>query len=195
MNKMEPVRKLSNAELFKLSNEQSKKLTRESIVTALVLLFAEKPYDKITVTDIAKKAGVSRTAFYSNFENKEDVVKEFGKNVISELNSFFSGERYDGNGRTLLLDVFNAIKQNPERAKLLFGSRQVVYEILGGGTVLDSVMPIKGKYDVYNYLATEAALKKIIIEWYKRGMNESPEDMAEYCSELSKKIIIGGDRV
>ena len=192
---MEPVRKLSNDELFRLSNEQSKKLTRESIVTALVLLFAEKPYDKITVTDIAKKAGVSRTAFYSNFENKDDVVKEFGKNVINELNGFFSGERYDGDGRALLLAVFSTIKQNPERAKVLFGSRQMVYEILGGSTYLDSIMPVKDRFDVYNYLATEAALKMIIVEWYKRGMKESPEEMADYCSELSKKIIVGGENV
>ena len=192
---MEPVRKLSNDELFRLSNEQSKKLTRESIVTALVLLFAEKPYDKITVTDIAKQAGVSRTAFYSNFENKDDVVKEFGKNVINELNGFFSGERYDGDGRALLLAVFSTIKQNPERAKVLFGSRQMVYEILVGSTYLDSIMPVKDRFDVYNYLATEAALNKIIVEWYKRGMKESPEEMADYCSELSKKIIVGGENV
>ena len=192
---MEPVRKISHDELFRLSNEQSKKLTRESIVTALVLLFAEKPYDKITVTDIARKAGVSRTAFYSNFDNKEAVVKEFSKNVIYELNSFFSGERYDGDGRALLLAVFTTIKQFSERAKVLFGSKQMVYEILAGGTYLDNIMPVKNRFDVYNYLATEAALKKIIVEWYKRGMKETPEEMADYCSELSKKIIVGGDNV
>ena len=192
---MEPVRKISHDELFRLSNEQSKKLTRESIVTALVLLFAEKPYDKITVTDIARKAGVSRTAFYSNFDNKEAVVKEFSKNVIYELNSFFSGERYDGDGRALLLAVFTTIKQFSERAKVLFGSKQMVYEILAGGTYLDNIMPVKNRFDVYNYLATEAALKKIIVEWYKRGMKETPEEMADYCSELSRKIIVGGDNV
>ena len=192
---MEPVRKISHDELFRLSNEQSKKLTRESIVTALVLLFAEKPYDKITVTDIARKAGVSRTAFYSNFDSKEAVVKEFSKNVIYELNSFFSGERYDGDGRALLLAVFTTIKQFSERAKVLFGSKQMVYEILAGGTYLDNIMPVKNRFDVYNYLATETALKKIIVEWYKRGMKETPEEMADYCSELSRKIIVGGDNV
>ena len=192
---MDPVRKISHDELFRLSNEQSRKLTRESIVTALVLLFAEKPYDKITVTDIAKKAGVSRTAFYSNFENKEDVVREFSKNVISELNSFFSGEKYEGNGRALLLAVFSTIKKNSERAKILFDSRQMVYEILAGGTYLDTLMPAKNRFDVYNYLATEAALKKIIVEWFKRGMKETPEEMADYCSNLSKKIIVGGENI
>ena len=192
---MEPVRKISHDELFRLSNEQSKKLTRESIVTALVLLFAEKPYDKITVTDIARKAGVSRTAFYSNFDSKEAVVKEFSKNVIYELNSFFSGERYNGDGRVLLLAVFTTIKQFSERAKVLFGSKQMVYEILAGGTYLDNIMPVKNRFDVYNYLATETALKKIIVEWYKRGMKETPEEMADYCSELSRKIIVGGDNV
>ena len=191
---MDPVRKISHDELFRLSNEQSKKLTRDSIVTALVLLFAEKPYDKITVTDIARKAGVSRTAFYSNFENKEDVVRAFSKNVIAELNGFFSGEKYDGNGRTLLLNIFSTIKQNPEISKIMFSSKQMVYEILGGVTYLDILMPVKSKFDVYDYLATESALKKIIVEWYKKGMNESPEEMADYCSKLAKRIIKGGEK-
>jgi hypothetical protein len=40
-------------------------------------------------------------------------------------------------------------------------------------------------------VATETVLKKIIIEWFNNGMKESPEEMAEYCSELSRKIIVG----
>ncbi|MBR5113246.1 MAG: helix-turn-helix transcriptional regulator, partial [Clostridia bacterium] len=73
---MDKIRNMSNEDLLRLSNEESKKITRESIVTALVLLFADKPYEKITVTEIVKKAGVSRTAFYRNFNTKEDVLRE-----------------------------------------------------------------------------------------------------------------------
>ena len=61
---MEAIRNLTNEELLRLSNEESKKITKESIVTAVVLLCAEKPFEKITVTEIVRKAGVSRTAFY-----------------------------------------------------------------------------------------------------------------------------------
>ena len=31
-------------------------------------------YDQITVTDITKKAGVSRMSFYRHFDSKDDVI-------------------------------------------------------------------------------------------------------------------------
>jgi AcrR family transcriptional regulator len=53
------------------SNKITNKLTREAIYTALVILIKQKPFDSITVTDIVKKAGVSRTAYYNNYNTKK----------------------------------------------------------------------------------------------------------------------------
>ena len=45
---------------------ESNRLAKECIVTALVELMKIKDYDAISITDIAKKAGVSRMAYYRN---------------------------------------------------------------------------------------------------------------------------------
>ena len=66
-----------------------------------------------------------------------------------------------------------------------------MYEILGGKTYLDNVMPEAISTDYYRLVAAETALKKIIMEWFNRGMKESPEEMAGYCSDLAKRIIVG----
>lgn len=50
-------------DVLRLSNKESNKLTRESIRTALVFLMGQKPFDKIKITEIVNRAGVSRTAF------------------------------------------------------------------------------------------------------------------------------------
>ena len=102
---MEGIRKLSNEELLKLSNDESKRITKESIITAVIILCAEKPFEKITVTEIVKKAGVSRTAFYRNYASKEDVLKELGTEVIGKLNDFFTGKLYNRDGRALLVGL------------------------------------------------------------------------------------------
>ena len=44
------------------------------IVQALFKLMAEYEYEKISVIDIANKAGVSRATFYRNFKRKEDII-------------------------------------------------------------------------------------------------------------------------
>ena len=44
------------------------------ILQALFKLMAEYEYEKISVIDIANKAGVSRATFYRNFKRKEDII-------------------------------------------------------------------------------------------------------------------------
>ena len=56
-----------------LHNENIKKLTRQCLQEALIILLEKKNFEEISVTDICKKAGVSRMAFYSNFLSKEEL--------------------------------------------------------------------------------------------------------------------------
>ena len=48
-------------------------ITRERIVSALLELIREKPLSTITITELTRRAGVSRMAFYRNFSTKEEV--------------------------------------------------------------------------------------------------------------------------
>lgn len=185
---MEAVRKLTNEELLRLSNEESKRITKESIITAVVLLCAEKPFEKITVTEIVRKAGVSRTAFYRNYDTKEDVLRELGKGVINQLNDFFEGKKYNRDGRALLIDLLYSIRKNAQTVKLLLSSNQIMFEIMCGQTYLDKYLPQETPEKHYATIAIETVIKKIIIEWFKSGMKESPEFIASYCSNTAKEI-------
>jgi len=69
------------------SNKITNKLTREAIYTALVILIKQKPFDSITVTDIVKKAGVSRTAYYNNYNTKKDILNDLVDSLIFEINT------------------------------------------------------------------------------------------------------------
>lgn len=58
---------------------------KECIYTAMLLLMEQKSYDKITVTDITKKAGVSRMSFYRNFDSKDDVLFKCAEECFLEM--------------------------------------------------------------------------------------------------------------
>jgi len=49
--------------------------TKNQISQALIELLNNKPLDLITIKELAKKAEISRTAFYNNFNNLDDVLK------------------------------------------------------------------------------------------------------------------------
>lgn len=72
-----------------MSNEESNRLTKECLQTALIYLMNEKPFDKITITELVKRSGVSRTAFYRNYTAKEDILWELNHAFINKLASSF----------------------------------------------------------------------------------------------------------
>ena len=57
--------------------------TRAWIFEALILLLDEKPYDKISISDITRKAGIARQTFYRNYGDKDDIVIEYLLNTMS----------------------------------------------------------------------------------------------------------------
>jgi AcrR family transcriptional regulator len=57
----------------RLTREESKGLTRLRLIEAAEKLFIRRGFDNASVDDISELAGYSRGAFYSNFDNKEQV--------------------------------------------------------------------------------------------------------------------------
>ena len=57
----------------RLTREESKELTRLRLIEAAERLFIRRGFDDASVDEISEMAGYSRGAFYSNFDNKEQV--------------------------------------------------------------------------------------------------------------------------
>lgn len=49
--------------------------SKYALSNALLTLIREKPYEKISIQEIAKRAYVSRTTFYNHFTDKDDVIR------------------------------------------------------------------------------------------------------------------------
>lgn len=60
-------------------------LAIDCIYDALISLMKVKPYNKISVTDITERAGVSRMAYYRNYEEKDDILLNRFKNELVRL--------------------------------------------------------------------------------------------------------------
>lgn len=71
------------------SNKELNQITKESIETAFLLLLESKEFEKISITELTKKAGVSRPAFYRNYESKEDILKNITLPVLEKISTHF----------------------------------------------------------------------------------------------------------
>ena len=60
-----------------MGRQESKYLTTASFMDeALLLLLEQKEYERITVKEVCRKAGVNRTTFYLHYENMNDLLEE-----------------------------------------------------------------------------------------------------------------------
>lgn len=67
-------------------------LAIDSIYTALLQLMEQKPYNEISITDIVKRAGVSRMAYYRNYQTKDEILT---KRLAQELDAFYDRVWHD----------------------------------------------------------------------------------------------------
>lgn len=70
------------------SNLEAKRLTKEALETALLLLLEQKSMDQITVSELVGRAGVSRNAFYRHYKSKEAI---FSQLLTRTLQGIFHG--------------------------------------------------------------------------------------------------------
>ena len=100
---------LEKKAMKRLSNAEANRLTRECLQIALIKLMAEKDFEKITVTEITGLAGVSRTAFYRNYESKEAIVEDACENVLTRLRE--SLERFSGDLGGWYESIFRVLEE------------------------------------------------------------------------------------
>ncbi len=67
------------------SNDLRARRTRKSLQNALIELLKEKPYEEISITEIAIRAEVSRPAFYLHFASKEDLLISHVDTIFDEF--------------------------------------------------------------------------------------------------------------
>ncbi len=167
-----------------LSNQQINKITRDNIKDALMSLMKEKSFKSVTITELVKKAGVSRTAFYRNYESKEAILFEITENCISTVKKCFSEIKKHIDCYDHFLEMFSKIKEAKEEIDLAFKAHLHLDDLLPSENLFSKLLSDKNGSDRYGLIGLEGAFKAIIGDWIKNGMKESEEEMAHLCTRL-----------
>lgn len=168
-------------------NRQINQVTRESLSIALIYLMNEKPFEKISITELVERAGVSRTAFYRNYTDKEDLLKEIGKALIGKISELNEKHKDTKSDFDWCLEVFQAIKEHKESFALFMNAGLTAKMLFNERAFVDVVYPSEDRKERYMLIASEAAFASIINTWFEEGMKESPEEMAELCLPIMRR--------
>ncbi|WP_029321098.1 TetR/AcrR family transcriptional regulator [Butyrivibrio sp. AE3004] len=98
----------------------------DAIIDAFFLLIKEKDFEKITVADVIKKAGIVRSTFYNHYENVPALVSAAEDKTINDIFHMMEGFHAENDRdlcRSYFLAICNYTKKNPFLASLLESAR------------------------------------------------------------------------
>jgi TetR/AcrR family fatty acid metabolism transcriptional regulator len=108
-----------------MARNNSKENTRVRIINSAKKLFAEQGYQKTTIVDISKQAGVSEAALYEYFQGKEDLLLTIPDLWVSELlkdldEQLFGVQGAENKLRKYLWWYLRRVEQAPLDAKIVY---------------------------------------------------------------------------
>lgn len=108
-----------------MAKNNSKAKTRDRIINSAKKLFAEQGYQKTTIVDISRQAGLSEAALYEYFHGKEDLLLMIPDLWVSELLRDLDEQLFGIKGavnklRKYLWWYMRRVEQAPLDAKIVY---------------------------------------------------------------------------
>ena len=165
--------------MYHISNDPRAKASAQRICDALILCSKHRSFSEVTVSDLQKEHGISRTTFYRLFDNTVDVLEY----------------ACDQMGRTILLNIRGS---NPKeltiRAIAALSSHRELIELLCRSGHLDIVQRVQEAYlplsqfaqgidigsgSAYFHRMLAQMLPMAIDVWVSEGQKDSSEEVYE----------------
>jgi len=177
------------------SMNPSSRRSRQWITKALLELMMEKPFNKITITEIADKADVVRRTFYRNFDSKEDILRTYIYSIflgyeerLSELKEYNPYKiskiyfEYMSRHKTFLKllvdnDLFLLILRVSEDHIEEFSKK------IKGPIIKDYSETFLEYFNAYNV----SGMWQMLENWLNKGMLESVDELAH----IYEQIVLG----
>lgn len=169
---------LEKENIKRLSNVESNILTKKCLKKALLNILLKKSFEDITITEITKRAGVSRVSFYRNYDSKESLLSELYKESGKKLKNAFSIKRFDGDKYKMFFNFFSYIKNNPTK---IYCSHN--FHNLFKNLFIDEVFIANNINEEYEIALFSGALNSLVKKWLESDFSESIEFMADFCAK------------
>lgn len=172
--------------------DMSSLTTKKAIAYTFKDLLKEKPFNKITVNDIANKCDINRQTFYYHFQDIKDLVEWI---CIDEVDNILKKKDECENWEDKFLLIFKIMEEEKIFVKNIYHSvsaevlRNNLYRLVYPIIYSEIVEKSKGKNlreeekkfitDFYKY-----AFVSIVLNWIDNGMHENPEIIVLKVSNL-----------
>ncbi|MCD8126476.1 MAG: TetR/AcrR family transcriptional regulator [Clostridiales bacterium] len=170
---------LEKRNIHRLSGEESNRISRECLRTALIQLLSEEEFQKISVTELTKRAGVSRATFYRNYGTKEGLLEEIVDKIAADIQALLQTAGTAGDAYQSALQFFRRLKEKDNVTRGMMSFRISLSMVLAMPPLTERKTPHTDAKTHYWRLAFDGAVINITKDWVVNGMQQSPEEMAD----------------
>ncbi len=166
---------------------------RECMFMAFMQLLQEKSIDDITVTQITERAGVSRMAYYRNYNSKEDIVRDYFSEVSRDFHDGAVAAT-ENEGHITYQNVvycFSFLLRYGNEISLLLRANlgNIVLEAITKYLMeffCASSSDVQRKYILHSYAG---AIYNTFVVWLKNGAKETPAEMAQVLYTIYREQV------
>jgi probable dihydroxyacetone kinase regulator len=172
-------------------------ITKRALSQSLKKLLANKPLDKITVTDIVEDCGVNRQTFYYHFQDMADLVEW---TCLEDADKALQDRKTYSTWQEGFLSIFNLMKEDQTFIMNIYHSvsldqlelylYKLVYPLLLN-VVNEQAKGMSVREEDKAFIADfyKYAFVGLALDWVKHGMLEDPQKIIDRLSILIKGTI------
>lgn len=177
---------------YNKENASMSQMTKRALVASLKDLLAEKPLDKITVTDLTEHCGVNRMTFYYHFKDIYDLVEWA---CIESATRALAGQKTYDTWQQGFLQILQAVQKDKVFVTKVYHSisrehienylYRLTYDLMIG-VVEEKAAGMTVRPEDKEFIANfyKYAFVGLTLEWVRTGMKDDPAALIERVSTL-----------
>lgn len=160
---------------------QANQLVRECMTTALLQLMQEKAFEAITVSEITRQAGVSRTSYYRNYTSKEDILKQGLDRTMDAFIEKLDALPHEAGIQDAVRCAFVQARDASNFLTMIHraGLDHLLRERFDSFTLTFNQRMPALRSGAYPARILSGALLNTLLYWFDSGMQESVDDLAK----------------
>ncbi len=174
--------------------------TRKMIQEAFLDILKDKPVSKITVTEICDKAAINRGTFYKHYQDSYDLLEKIELEGLQEFDKMLASIQATG-AHAAVVAILNALQNNCQLIQALntpIEKQQFIQQLAKCclnymGHWLEPLPQNNGSVVKRNsgFMFLAGGCNGVIQWWLQNGMQEPPEEIANYIITFCEYITEG----
>lgn len=171
-----------------MNNEQKNSYVKEQITKTLLLLLETKNIDDISISELTNAAEIGRVSFYRNYKSKEDILRQEAGRLLTQWGSIFQTMSSNDEYNSFFLSLFDFFQANKAFFTTLYQSG-LSHIIMDTIVATAEISPQTQNLEAYLKSFWAYGVYGWIIEWIKRGMQESSQELLKLFKKAQGNTI------